>query len=313
MRFKIISAIFLIVLFQTTSCNPEYHNIGSDLLIDQAFESDIYTAKVFTYQEQLKSIQTDGLPLIQIGKITHPFFGESKASITSQLLISSDPVFGINSQEDETSENDDSTIIPENETVTSVYLEIPFFSNQNDKDNDGVIDNLDVNPLDSESDSDGDGLSDFAESAVGTNPLNIDSDDDGITDNEDTDSSSYDAENRAYEIDSVYGNPAAKFTIRINELTYYLSSLDPNNNFETAQNYYNNTNYFDEGFYSTELFNQEVQLNYEELRFNYNEDDPSTEEIEDSTDIQFRYSPRIRLKLESSFFQKNIIIKVLMK
>ena len=307
MRFKIISAIFLIVLFQTTSCNPEYHNIGSDLLIDQAFESDIYTAKVFTYQEQLKSIQTDGLPLIQIGKISHPFFGESKASITSQLLISSDPVFGINSQEDETSENDDSTIIPENETVTSVYLEIPFFSNQNDKDNDGVIDNLDVNPLDSESDSDGDGLSDFAESAVGTNPLNIDSDDDGITDNEDTDSSSYDRENRVYEIDSVYGNPGAKFTIRINELTYYLSSLDPNNNFETAQNYYNNTNYFDEGFYSTELFNQEVQLNYEELRFNYKEDDPSTEEIEDSTDVQFRYSPRIRLKLESSFFQKKII------
>ena len=307
MHFKIFRVILLIVSFNFISCNPEYHNIGSELLIDQVFESNIYTANVFTYQDRLKSIQTDGLPLAQIGKITHPFFGESKASITSQLLIGNNPIFGINSQEDEISQSIDPAIIPENETVTSVYLEIPFFNNQNDKDNDGVIDYLDINPLDSESDSDGDGLSDFAETAVGTNPLNSDSDGDGILDNEDTDSSSYDADINTYEIDSIYGNPNAKFTVKVNELTYFLSSLDPDNNFETAQQFYNNTNYYEEGFYSTELFNQEIQLNYEEIRLNYIEDDPLTEEVEDSTDIQFSYSPRVRLKLESSFFQKNIV------
>ena len=307
MRFKIFSALLLGISFYLTSCNPEYHNIGTNLLIDQAFETDLYTAPVFTYQEKLKVIQTDGLPLGQIGKINHSFFGESKGSITSQLVINEDPTFGIYSQEVEGSETSDLTIIPENETVTSVYLEIPFYSNQNDNDNDGVIDNLDIDPLDSSSDTDGDGLSDFSENAVGTNPLSNDSDNDGILDNEDTDSSSYDAENRIYDIDSIYGNPNAKFTMKVNELTYYLSSLDPYNNFETTQQYFSNTNYYDQGFYSTELFNQEIQLNYEEVRFNYTDDDPLTDEVEDSTDVQYRYSPRIRLELEPSFFQKNII------
>tara|TARA_B110000444_G_C18845864_1_gene601974 strand:- start:94 stop:1866 length:1773 start_codon:yes stop_codon:yes gene_type:complete len=289
------------------SCNPEYHNIGTNLLIDQAFETDVYRAKVFSYQKKLKKIQTDGLPLGQLGKINHSFYGESKASITSQLIISNNPIFGIYSQDTESSETADTTIIPENETVTSVYLEIPFYSNQNDKDNDGLIDKLDSDPLDPASDTDGDGLTDFSENAVGTNPLSSDSDNDGILDNEDTDSSSYEAENRLYDIDSVYGNPEARFTMKVHELTYYLSSLDPENNFESAQQFFSDTNYYDQGFYSTELFNQEIGLNFEELRFNYTEDDPLTEEVEDSTSVQYRSSPRIRLELEPSFFQKNII------
>ena len=307
MHFKYFHSFLLGTLIILSSCNQDYHNIGSFLLVDQEFKTDIYKAPVFTYQQKLKRVQTDGLPLGQIGMINNPYFGKSKANITSQLIISANPSFGIYSQEQENSETNDLTIIPENETVTSVFLEIPFYSNQNDKDNDGVIDPLDIDPLDSSSDTDGDGLSDFSENAVGTNPLSVDSDNDGILDNEDTDSSSYDSGNRIYDIDSVYGNFNTKFTLKVHELTYYLSSLDPNNNFETTQQFFSNTNYYEQGFYSTELFNKEVQLNYDELRFNYTEDDPSTEEIEDSTTVQFRYSPRIRLELEPSFFQKNII------
>ncbi len=307
MRFRILNVLLFIILTLFTSCDPEYHSVGSNLLIDQAFETDLYKAPVYTYQNKLKRIQTDGLPLGQIGTINSSYFGESKASITSQLVISNNPTFGIYSQEQETSETTDVTIIPENETVTSVFLEIPFYSNQNDKDNDGVIDPLDLDPLDPSSDTDGDGLTDLSENSVGTNPLSNDSDNDGILDNEDTDSSSYDAQNAIYDVDSIYGNLNAKFTMKVNELTYYLSSLDPNNNFETSQQFYSNTNYFDQGFYSSELFNDEIQLNYDELRFNYTEDDPATEEIEDSTTVQYRYSPRIRLKLEPSFFQKNIL------
>ena len=266
-----LKVLLFIILTLFTSCDPEYHSVGSNLLIDQAFETDLYKAPVYTYQNKLKRIQTDGLPLGQIGTINSSYFGESKASITSQLVISNNPTFGIYSQEQETSETTDVTIIPENETVTSVFLEIPFYSNQNDKDNDGVIDPLDLDPLDPSSDTDGDGLTDISENSVGTNPLSNDSDNDGILDNEDTDSSSYDAQNAIYDIDSIYGNLNAKFTMKVNELTYYLSSLDPNNNFETSQQFYSNTNYFDQGFYSSELFNDEIQLNYDELRFNYTE------------------------------------------
>ena len=171
MRFRILNVLLFIILTLFTSCDPEYHSVGSNLLIDQAFETDLYKAPVYTYQNKLKRIQTDGLPLGQIGIINSSYFGESKASITSQLVISNNPTFGIYSQEQETSETTDVTIIPENETVTSVFLEIPFYSNQNDKDNDGVIDPLDLDPLDPSSDTDGDGLTDLSENSVGTNPV----------------------------------------------------------------------------------------------------------------------------------------------
>ena len=62
--------------------------------------------------------------------------------------------------------------------------------------------------------------------------------------------------------------------MKVHELTYYLSSLDPQNNFESPLEYYSNTNYFDQGFYSSELFNEEVELNYDELRVFHTEDDP---------------------------------------
>ena len=310
MNFKIsIFNIFFVIIFSLFSCDTEYHSVGTNLLIDQAFKSENYTAEVFAFQEKLESVQTDGLPLGQLGEINHPIYGKTKASITSQLIISSDnPSFGRLAQKDEIYDPNNKFAIPENERVSSVFLDIPFFNNQKDRDNDGVIDLLDIDPLNPSSDSDGDGISDFRESEVGTNPLSDDSDNDGVLDNFDDDSSDYDSENKNYEIDSIYGNPEARFRIKVHELTYYLSSLDPDNNFESSLEYFSNTNYIDQGFYSSELFNDEVELNYDELRIYYTEDDKETEDkIEDSTDVRLRYSPRIRLKLESSFFQEKVI------
>ena len=310
MNFKTIKFnIFFIITFSLISCDTEYHSVGTNLLFDQAFKSKKYTSEVFAFQEQLKTVQTDGLPLGQLGEVNHPIYGKTKAGITTQLIISSDnPTFGRLAQDKEAFDPNNKFAIPENETVSSVFLDIPFFNNQNDRDNDGVIDALDIDPFDSSSDSDGDGISDFRESEVGTNPLSDDSDNDGISDSIDEDSSDYDSENKNYEIDSVYGNRNAKFRIKVHELTYFLSSLDPQNNFESSLEYYSDTNYFDQGFYSSELFNEEVELNYDELRIYHTEDDPETEDkIEDSTDVKLRYSPRIRLKLDSNFFQEKVI------
>ena len=53
---------------------------------------------------------------------------------------------------------EDIRVINEEEQVTAVYLDLPFFNNTNDSDNDGVIDLYDVDPNDSNSDSDNDGL-----------------------------------------------------------------------------------------------------------------------------------------------------------
>ena len=235
MNFKTIKFnIFFAIIISLISCDIEYHSVGTNLLFDQAFKSEKYTSEVFAFQEQLKSIQTDGLPLGLLGKVNHPIYGKTVASITSQLIISSDnPSFGRLAQDKEAYDPNNKFAIPENETVSSVYLDIPFYNNQRDRDNDGVIDGLDIDPFDPSSDSDGDGISDFRESEVGTNPLSDDSDNDGISDSIDEDSSDYDSENKNYEIDSVYGNPNAKFRMKVHELTYYLSSLDPQNNFES--------------------------------------------------------------------------------
>jgi Thrombospondin type 3 repeat len=51
-----------------------------------------------------------------------------------------------------------------------------------DDDNDGVADGQDANPLDPNSDSDGDGLTDLFETTSGLNPLNRDTDGDGVGD-----------------------------------------------------------------------------------------------------------------------------------
>ena len=53
MRFRILNVLLFIILTLFTSCDPEYHSVGSNLLIDQAFETDLYKAPVYTYQNKL--------------------------------------------------------------------------------------------------------------------------------------------------------------------------------------------------------------------------------------------------------------------
>ena len=150
--------------------------MGQELLADQTLSTNAQTFPVFTYQEGVYKVQSNVQPLVQLGTMIHPVFGKSQASIVTQLSLGSNPVFGDLSQAQEDEENPSSnTIIPEHETVTAVYLEIPFFTNQNDKDNDGVIDSLDADPEDPESNSDGDELSDILELQSGLNPLSSDS------------------------------------------------------------------------------------------------------------------------------------------
>ena len=58
-----------------------------------------------------------------------------------------------------------------------------------------------------------------------------------------SDSSSYEYENNIYEIDSIFGNRLATFNLKVYELSYFLSSLDPMDNFERNKLYYSNTRY----------------------------------------------------------------------
>ena len=204
------------------------------------------------------------------------------------------PVFGITSQSKE-DEGDDSNIliIKENEEVIDAYIDIPFFNNTFDTDGDGVIDAYDVDPNDIYSDSDGDGLADVLERSNGTDPLNPDTDDDGIPDNIDTDTINPNEGATVYDIDSLIGNRDASFKVKIQELDYYLSTYDPSNNFETFLKYYSDDNVI-RNFKGKVLFDGEVDINTDEVVI-YREDDPETDDVDESTQVKERLTPRIRV------------------
>ena len=240
--------------------------------------------------------------------INHPVFGKSEASIITQIAIRPDLFFGNLRQNFENqSDGSNPDIIDEEEKVKEVFLEIPFFSNTKDSDNDGVIDSLDADPNDPASNSDGDELTDIVEFQSGLNPLSSDSDGDGILDHNDNDNSAYDSENSVYDIDSIYGNRNSEFTLQVHELTYYLNDYDPLTNFQSSQIYYSNRDYYTEGFVGATLFDGRIKLNFDEIRFYYNEDDPDTPDIDETTQVENRLTPRLRIPLDPNFFQEKLI------
>ena len=65
--------------------------------------------------------------------------------------------------------------------------------------------------------------------------------------------------------------------------------------------------YASSGFVGETLFDDEIQLNFDEIRFNYTEDDPETE-IDETTQVEERLTPRIRVPLNRDFFKKSCLI-----
>lgn len=291
-----------------TACNQEFNSVGVDLIATDQFDTEVREFPVFVSVNDLEDVQSDQLGVVHFGSYNFPNLGRKRANITSQLAIATDPRFGVYTQEQEdTGDEDNVNVINENERITSVFLEIPFLVNQNDRDGDGVIDALDIDPEDNQSDTDGDGVVDLLESQGGTNPFDADSDGDGITDNEDTDSSGYDAGENFYEIDSIFGNRASRFNLKVTELTYHFNTLDPNNNFETPTGYFSGRDFYEEGFIGRSLYDGPFQLDFDEIRFNYTEDDPETPDIDETTQVETRLSPRLRIPLDASYFQEKIL------
>ena len=304
------SSIILLIIFSLsliTSCNKDYYSVGMEILDQQFQDLKSETFPVFTYQESLDKVQTNNLFNVHLGVFNDNIFGQTKSSFISQLNVFSLQNFGDFSQAEETEGSPtDIRVINEQEELTAVYLDLPFFTNTNDSDNDGVIDIYDVDPEDPSSDSDNDGVSDIIELQVGTNPLSSDSDNDGILDLNDTDNGTYNVESQVYEIDSIFGNRNAEFDLKVYELTYYLSSLDPANNFESLKEYFSDDDFYKSGNYGKTLHDDRVSLNFEEIPVLFTEDDPNTDPDE-LTLVNYFETPRIRIPLDTDFFQQMII------
>lgn len=301
-----IKFLFVLLLFMT-SCNKDYNTVGVDLIDNKPFNTDIEEVPVFVKMNKIPPYIANAISTFQLGIYEDNIYGKSKVSFLSQLSFDTpNAVFGIFSPTDEINGMEDNiAAIPELETIKDVFLDIPFFTNVDDDDNDGVINLYDVDSEDPYSDSDGDGVSDADESNAGQDPLNPDTDGDGILDGEDTESINPNAGATLYELDSLMGNSEAKFKLKVSELDYFLRPFDPENNFETYQKYYS-SNSIPDNFSGTVLFDEEIEINSKELVF-YKEDDPETEEDDESEIVKERLTPRIRVSLDKDFFQSKIL------
>jgi len=309
MKNKYCNIFILVIIVSELSCTKEYNSIGTEILKSDTFETSLENIPVFASQKLIQPFKSNGLNSYQIGQINDNIFGKTEASFITQLTLSQpNPYFGKWDSESEINgDSNNIKVIEENETVNNVVLEIPFFNNTFDSDGDGVIDLYDVDSDDIYSDSDGDGVSDIVERSNGTDPLNPDTDGDGINDNEDTESINPNNGATVYDVDSLIGNINASFKIKIEELNYYLRDYDPTNNFESFQKYYSD-DHFIKNFSKETLFDDNIEIDTNEVVI-YNEDDPDTDDVDESTTVKERLSPRLKIPLDNAFFQDKILNK----
>ncbi len=110
-----------------------------------------------------------------------------------------------------------------------------------------------------------------------------------------------------YELDSIFGNQEAFFDIKVEELTFYLRDLDPDTDFQQAQEYFSNQDFVADGHVGQTLASETMyQINGKEVLI-FDEDDPDTPDADESGNVQSRFSPRIRLDLDANFFQQNLL------
>ena len=312
MNLKFSCALFAL-FFIIFSCEKEFSSVSSSLLPSDTFVIDKQTASVEVMHKSVEIIRSDNLSFFYLGDYEDQVFGNTNARFTTQLSLPSvsNGIFGKMSADLETSgvssENINKNPHNEQETVTEVWLEIPFYTNQRDRDGDGVIDAFDVDPDDPNSDSDGDSLTDLEESRSGNfDPLNPDTDGDGTSDADDEDTINPGTKANVYDIDYLYGDTTQEVHFQVKKLNYYLPKLDPEDNFESEMAFYSNKDFDQEGFTSQSLFDDKISIDLNEI-ISFKADDPETEEVDESSEVDQRLSPRIRIPLDIDFFQQSIL------
>lgn len=299
-----------------SSCEEDLTTIGSGVVGAEAFTSGTVVYDVFTYNKNVAAVRTNRLPIYQLGMFSHGVFGNTEGSITTQLQLSNpNPLFGsLRQSTEDTSDSDDAiTTIEENETVKEVFLYIPYLTvGATDRDLDGVVDALDVEPENPDNDSDGDGVSNSLERATNTDPWDtesLDANADGIND---TDGQPIVANNFAQRrvLDSIYGAIDAPFRLKVEHSTYFLRDLDPNSNFQESQAYFS-TQEFSPNFVSDVLYDSaesgELFIDDKEILLSQ-EDNETTDEVDESLTFE-KLNPGIRVPLDNDFFQDYILSK----
>ncbi len=117
MNIKNILPKLLVILALVTafaSCEEDFNTIGANIIGDENFSSEFTDSlSVLAYSRKLVPLQSNALPVFQMGVYNDPVYGKMSVNFLSQLTMDvSDPDFGIAPR------------------IDSVVLYIPFFSEQ---------------------------------------------------------------------------------------------------------------------------------------------------------------------------------------
>ena len=310
-RIYISAFAGLLIVAAFVSCEQDLTSIGSGVIGEEPFVTNKAEFDVFAFNRNIEAVQTNQLPVYQVGTFEDPIYGNTNAIITSQLVLSAtNPTFGLFTQsvEDNATTDDSNTTIEENETVKEVFLYIPYLTkgdNQSDRDGDGVDDIFDDAPDDPNNDNDGDGLTNSQENLSGTDPLNPDTDGDGENDDVDTDTDISMVVKRV-DIDSIYGNRDTSFKLKVETSTFFLRDLDPSTQFTEPQTFFSNQdipNFASEVLFEDEVFISDSEIIVESVSV----DDPDAEPDDEDEDVIVKLDPGIRVPLNPEFFQENIL------
>jgi len=240
----IFKALILISVFGFFSCDDDFTTIGANVVGVNNFETNVYRdASLKAYNKKLDPVQTNGRSLYHLGVFNDPVYGKTVSSIAAQASLSiQDPVFGSLSQSDE---DEDLTDTEENETVTKVWLNIPFFNSASLQD-DGSVETV---------------------------------------------------------ADSIYGNTDFLIDLKVQELTRFLRDFDVDSG---AQVYYSNEDFT--GFTGVDLFNESYAIDTAPVEIlETDEDGVIVTDTDGNPVVEETLTPRIRVALDTDFFQNRII------
>lgn len=304
---SVLSGFAIVGLF--SSCEEEITTIGEGLIGGEPFETGKVIFDVFAYNKKINAVKTSQLPIYQLGNFQDAIYGKTTATIVSQVQLTvPNPTFGRFIQSEEAPVDTIPTRIAENETVQSVFLFIPYLTNFKDSDADGVPDDLDVDPADPNSDTDGDGLTDNQERISNLNPLSQDTDGDGILDAVDTvnDKAAF---AREFVLDSIFGTGINQpFNVKVQRSNFFLRDLDPAANFQQSQEYFSNSPDFNSFLTETIADVDTLTVRNKEILI-FNTDDPDTEDVDESRTVKTTIGAGIYMPLDATFFQENILDK----
>ena len=107
--YKLLFLVGIVAFF--TACDKDFNEIGSDVIGDDHFLIKPDSITVHAYNTTTGQVETSNQPINSLGYYNNPFFGKTKASVVSQVVLDT-----INQT------------IGNNPVVTKVELSLPYFS-----------------------------------------------------------------------------------------------------------------------------------------------------------------------------------------